>query len=85
MEPERNAEVGEVGVSLLIEEHIGGFDVAVDHTSAMSSSECWPDLGEQRLRVGQAQRTVITTILKGAAPHPSHDEECAARVTPVVI
>ena len=81
-----DAKIGEVGVALLIEQDVGGFQVAMDDAFPMSSLQGGGDLIDQsRSRICLPMGIIFKRSCQTAASHQAHDQVSAVRIAPVVV
>ncbi len=84
-EPRGDAEVGEVGVVLLVQQHVRGLQVAVHDALAVCVRERAADLGEQARGGLQLPGAAIERLPQRAAAQPAHHQVGAVGIAPVVV
>jgi hypothetical protein len=81
-----DAEVGEEGVAVLVEQDVGGLDIAVDDALLVGGIQGGGDLVEQE---GDLLRgpgfPALQGLCQGAAFHQAHDQVSTLGVAPVVV
>ena len=68
----------------LVEEDVGGLDVAVDDAVGVRRSEGAADLARDGQGLLEGERTVVEAPLERATTQPAHDQVGRVGVTPVV-
>ena len=82
----RDAEVRDLRAALLVEEDVGGLQVAVDQTVLMRMCEAGSDLGRDCLRLPVAYRLArAEALLERAAGHVLEDHERPPALDSVVV
>ena len=80
-----DAEVGQIRVPVVVEEHVGRLHVAVDRVGAVRRGERAGELIHDPRRVLRVRLPAYEDVLEAAAAHPSHHEVRATAVAPVVV
>jgi len=73
-----DAEVAQVRAVVFIEEHVGGFDVAVDHTVCVDVGQGVGQVDTQLRGLRSGQRVLPKPVSQGAPGHQLHHEERAS-------
>ena len=82
--PDGDAEIGEVGVAFLVEQHVARFEVAVDDSPAVGIAQGPAHFVEQPEGRRQIPRAVPQRLGQAAAPHVGHNQVCTVGVSPEV-
>ena len=80
-----DAEVGQVGVAVLIQQDVAGFEIAMHDARTMGAVQCFADLGGDSNGSREIQRTFFKDIAHTAARQPAHDQVGALTLAPVII
>lgn len=80
-----DAEVRQVGIALLIQENVGGFQVAVHNPPPVGCRQGRSHLLKDAGDLSQVQRSLLDDFFQTAAFHQAHNRESTFRIAPIVI
>ena len=82
---DRDPEVGQVGVAVVVEQDVVRVDVTVDHTGPMRRLEGVAQLIDHRHGLGGRERAVLEDRGQAPAAHQTRHEVGRVRLAPVVV
>ena len=80
-----DAEVGDIGIGVGVEQDIGWLEVAVDDAQRMRPVERRGDAAENLDRLGQAEPATVDAVGQRAAGHQAHHQVGLAILLAIVI